>query len=326
MQLDGNRYTVGVTRRELFEILAAASAAAVSASAGYAAETTVRLTPLFEDVAVITGAGGNMLVHRTRDGLLLIDSGLAESTGAVRFTIKGFSPLPVVYLINTHWHSDHTGGNPVFGAAGAEIIAQKNCLARLSTKQYMAFLDRTVSPLPAEGLPGETFEGGGELSHGNEIFRYRHLPPAHTDGDATIHLENADIYHCGDLFFNGLYPFIDYSSDGSMEGMVSAAEKILKEVENKTTLIPGHGPVATRRELQAFRDMMAAVEEKLSKLLKQGKTLDQVQAASPTAAYDAQWGKGMFTGGDWVRMLYQGESGTKHAANRQFVTDDVQRG
>jgi cyclase len=251
-----------------------------------------------------------MLTHRSPDGLLLIDSGLRESLEAVRFTLKEYSTLPVVSLINTHWHSDHTGGNPAFGQGGATIIAHKNCRSRLMTKQYIAFLDRTVPPLPSSGWPQETFETSGTLTHGDETVRYEYMRPAHTDGDITVHLPNADVLHCGDLFFNGVYPFIDYSSGGNLHGMVTSAEAILKKVDNDTTLIPGQGPVATKQDFQNFYNMMASVHQRFSKMIAQGKTLEEIQAAGLTRPYDDAWGKGMLSGSEWLRMLYLGETGS----------------
>ena len=299
-----------MTRRQAVERLISIGAASLAISGPGRSDSTVRLTPLVADTAVITGAGGNMLTHRSPEGLLLIDSGLLGSLEAVRFTLKEYSPFPVVTLINTHWHSDHTGGNPAFGQAGAAILAHKNCRARLMTKQYMAFLDRTVQPLPSVGWPQETFETSGTLTHGDETVRYEYMRPAHTDGDITIHLPNADVLHCGDLFSNGVYPFVDYSSGGNFQGMVTSAEAILKKVDNDTTLVPGQGPVATKQDLQNFYSMMASVHEKFSKMMAQGKTLEEIQAAGITRPYDEAWGKGMLSGSEWLRMFYLGETGS----------------
>ena len=284
-----------------------AGAVAVRRGAIYG-QTGVRLTPLNDDLAVITGGGGNLLVHRADgDGLLLVDSGWDRASGAIHFVLKNYSPLPVVYLINTHWHPRHTGGNPNFGNGGAEIIAHINCLKRLSTTQHMTFPDRLVEPLPPEGLPKRTFVDGGELRHGDEILTYKHLPPAHTDSDVVVRFTKANVYHCGDLFFNRVYPYIDYGSGGSIEGMMASAARILDEIDARTTLIPGHGVVGVKTELQAFHDMLADVNAKVDALLRQGNPLDRIQAARPTARYDEAWGNGAFTGSEFVRLLYSGK-------------------
>src|SRR5690242_3063302 len=187
-----------MTRRQILKLLGAAGAVGMASRAHIWGDSTVRLTPLVKDVAVITGSGGNMLVHRSPEGLVLIDSGLATSFGAVRFTLSSYSALPVVYLINTHWHYDHTGGNPAFGESGAHVIAHKNCRLRLMTKQRMEFLNRTVEALPESGWPVETIEPRGTLANGDESITYEFIGPAHTDGDITVHLANASALHCGD--------------------------------------------------------------------------------------------------------------------------------
>lgn len=298
-----------MTRRQILKLLGSAGAVEVASGTPIWGDSTVRLTPLVKDVAVISGSGGNMLVHRSREGVVLIDSGLATSFGAVRFTLSGYSALPVVYLINTHWHYDHTGGNPAFGESGAHIIAHKNCRSRLMTKQRMEFLNRTVEALPQPGWPVETIETRGSLANGDESITYEFIGAAHTDGDITVHLANANALHCGDLFFNGMYPFVDYSSGGSLEGMVLGAETILKKIDNDAALIPGHGPVATKRDFRAFYEMMASVNEKFKKMIAQAKSLEEIQASGLTAAYDSEWGKGMLSSSEWLRMLYAGETG-----------------
>jgi glyoxylase-like metal-dependent hydrolase (beta-lactamase superfamily II) len=271
-------------------------------------QTGVRLTPLNDDMAVITGAGANLLVHRAEDdGLLLVDSGLARENAGIHFVLKNYSGAPVGYLINTHWHPRHTGGNPNFGNEGAEIIAQINCLKRLSTTQHLTFPDQVVEPLPPEGLPKRTFVDSGELRHGKDTARYMHLPPAHTDGDVVVRFLNANVYHCGDLFWNRFFPYIDYGSGGSAEGMIANAARILNDIDARTTLIPGHGTVAVKSELQTFHDMLAEVNEKVDELMQHGKPLDRIQAARPTIRYDEVWGNGRFSGSEFVELLYSGK-------------------
>jgi glyoxylase-like metal-dependent hydrolase (beta-lactamase superfamily II) len=285
----------------------ATGSVALRRSALYA-QTGVRLTPLNDELALITGAGANLLVHRADDdGLLLVDSGVARENGGIHFVLKNYLAAPVVYLINTHWHPRHTGGNPNFGNGGAEIIAHVNCLKRLSASQHLTFPDQFVEPLPPEGLPKRTFVDSGELRHGSDIVQYKHLPPAHTDGDIVVRFANANVYHCGDLFYNRIYPYIDYGSGGSAEGMIASAARILNEADARTTLIPGHGTVGVKAELQAFHDMLADVTEKIDTMLRQGNPLDRIQAARPTARYEEAWGNGRLSGGEFVRLLYSGK-------------------
>lgn len=307
-----------MTRRELFEAVSAFALAAIAPATSSAQQRSsdLRLTALGDDLAVVTGAGGNILIHMTDSGLTLIDSGLRSRISTVRSVVKTYWPIPIVTLINTHWHYDHTGGNTSLGSAGARIIAHENCLLRLSTAQYMPFQGVTVEPLPAAGLPTEVFKTSGSLSAGTETLHYVGMPPAHTDGDITVRCERANVLHCGDLFFNGIYPFIDYASGGSVEGMIRNAETILAGVDGATTLIPGHGPVGTKPELAAFRDMLAGVNANIAALKRQGRTLEQTQAAKPTAAWDATWGGGGYRGADLVKMIYLGPDILKPAEGR----------
>jgi glyoxylase-like metal-dependent hydrolase (beta-lactamase superfamily II) len=306
-----------VNRRQTLRLLTGAITSSVASrwSAVYG-QTGVRLTPLNDDLAVITGAGTNLLVRRAdNDGLLLVDSGLAIEDANIHFVLKNYSSAPVAYLINTHWHPRHTDGNPNFGNGGAEIVAHINCLKRLSTNQRLTFPDRIVEPLSPEGLPKQTFVAYGERRHGGETIRYTHLPQAHTDGDAVVRFANANVYHCGDLFYNRLYPYIDFGSGGSAEGMIAGAAQILGEIDERTTLIPGHGTVGVKAELRAFYDMLADVNEKVDTLRRQGNALDRIQAAQPTARYDEVWGRGRLSGSEFVRLLYSGKA-RKEASNR----------
>lgn len=298
-----------VNRRHLFRLLTgiATGSVAFRHSAIYG-QTGVRLTPLNDDLAVITGAGANLLVHRAEEeGLLLVDTGTAHANADVHFVLKNYSQTPVAFLINTHWHPSHTGGNPNFGIGGAEIIAHENCLKRLSTIQHVTFPDRIVEPLSPEGLPKRTFAVSGELKHGSETLRYNHLPPSHTDGDTIVRFAKANVCHCGDLFYNRLYPYIDYGSGGNIEGMIANAARILNEIDDRTTLIPGHGLVAVKADLQAFHDMLTDVNERVDGMLRQSMSLTSIQAARPTAHYDEVWGNGKFSGNEFVRLLYSGK-------------------
>ena len=299
-----------VTRRELFQI-ASSIAPTLWLARGVAAQTppTLELQPLGDKLTLLTGAGGNIAILQGEDGLLLIDSGLPQAAEAVDSKARSVGPSPIRVLINTHHHFDHVGGNVRLGRAGARIIAHENVLKRLSTPQKNAFLNREFPALAPEGRPVVTFSSGGELRHGGEKVVYRYLPPAHTDGDSTIHFQNANVYHAGDLLFNGMYPFIDYSAGGSIEGMVGAADRIIEAVDGKTKIIPGHGPMAVRDDVRAWRAMLAGVNEQVTRLFNAGKTLEQAQAAEPAKVWDEKWGKGFLKGPDFVRMLYAGKTG-----------------
>jgi glyoxylase-like metal-dependent hydrolase (beta-lactamase superfamily II) len=280
---------------------------------GASAQTppALELKSLAENVTLLTGAGCNIAILQGADGLLLIDSGLPQNAEAMDNKARLVGPSPIQVLMNTHYHSDHVGGNQRLGREGVRIMAHSNVLTRVSTPQKNSFLKREFPALAPEGRPAVTFSTGGELSHGGERVEYRHLPPAHTDGDATVHFRNANVYHTGDLLFNGMYPFIDYSAGGSIEGLVAAADHIIEAVDGKTKIIPGHGPMAVRDDVRAFRAMLAAINGRVAGLINAGRTLEQVQAAEPTKAWDEKWGHGFMTGSDLVRMLYAGKSGER---------------
>ena len=286
----------------------------VSASAGgfllrsklLAQQAVIAVTPLRSKLRLLTGAGGNIVILEGQEGLLMVDSGLPDTISAVLGETGKIGKGQVTRLINTHWHTDHTGGNTDLGKKGAKILAHENVKTRLPKKQYMAFFKRTVEPLPPEGLPVETFGDRGKLKFAGETLHYHHLPPAHTDGDSVIHFQNANVYHGGDLLFTGMYPFIDYSSRGSLEGMAGNAEKILKEVDENTVIVPGHGAVAQKKDVKEYADMLASSLDIFSKNIREGKSLEQMQAAKPFSAYDDKWGKGFIKPEAWIALNYEG--------------------
>jgi len=298
-----------LTRRELFQI-ASSVAPAFWLARGAAAQTppALELYPIGSKLTLLSGAGGNIAILQGEDGLLLVDSGLPQTAEAVDQRARSVGPASITVLINTHFHFDHVGANERLGREGARIIAHDNVLKRLSTPQRNAFFDSEMPALPPDGHPKQTFKDHGELAHAREKLAYRYLSPAHTDGDTTVHFQNANVYHAGDLFFNGMYPFIDYSAGGSIEGMVADADRMIKAVDRKTKIIPGHGPMAMLDDLRAYHAMLADVNERVSKLVGDGKTLDETQAAQPTKSYDEKWGKGFLKPADFVRMLYAGKS------------------
>jgi glyoxylase-like metal-dependent hydrolase (beta-lactamase superfamily II) len=296
-----------ITRRELFGIAPALWVA--RRAAAQQATPTIQVQPAGGKVNLLSGAGGNIAILEAPEGILLVDSGLADNAEAMETRARGAASSKITVLINTHHHFDHVGGNERLGRSGARIIAHENVLKRVSTVQRIAFFNREVPALAPEGRPKSTFPDSGSLTHGGEKVVYRHLPPAHTDGDSTVYFANSDVFHAGDLFFNGMYPFIDYSAGGSIEGMVAAADLMLKAVDASTKIIPGHGPLATRDELRAFRDMLAGINERVTKLMGEGKTVEQAQAAEPTKAFEDKWGKGFLKGADFVRLLYHGKKG-----------------
>lgn len=299
------RSTPELSRRQLLQSFVAAAAGGMLARAQAPA---ISLDSLGKNVSVLTGAGGNIAFLTSSDGVLMVDSGLPETVAAVMGKAKSAGPK-ISTLINTHWHYDHTGGNTAIGESGAILVAHINVKKRLSTKQRIAAVNRDFEPLPAAGQPAETFTDKGALTFNGEKVEYTHLPPAHTDGDTVVHFQNANVLHCGDLYFNGTYPFIDYSSGGSIEGMIANAARMMKMVDHQTKIIPGHGPVSNKKTLAEYHQMLSGVNNAVSKLIKEGKPVEQAKAAKPLAKWDVKWGNGFMKPDQFVGLLYQGKKG-----------------
>ncbi|HET9233989.1 MAG TPA: MBL fold metallo-hydrolase [Candidatus Eisenbacteria bacterium] len=268
---------------------------AVVASAALAQDfdkVTIEDTDLGGGIHMLTGQGGNLGLSVGTDGVFLIDDQYAPLSEKIAAAIKKLTPEPVQFIINTHWHGDHTGGNENFGKAGAIIVAHDNVRVRMSNEQFNKAFDRKTPPSPAGALPVVTFAEGVTFHWNGEEMSVFHVQNAHTDGDAVIHFKNANVVHTGDVFFNGRYPFIDVDSGGSVKGVIAAADRILGMIDERTKVIPGHGPLGDKKALQTYRDMLADVSGKVESMLASGKTAEEIKASKPGQAYDASWGTG----------------------------------
>ena len=252
----------------------------------------VKPTKLSATVWMMEGAGGNLGVSAGEDTVFLVDSQFAPLTPKIEAAIKAISPKPVQFLVNTHWHFDHVGGNENIGKTGAIIVAHDNVRKRMGADQFMASFNQTVKASPKVALPIVTFAEGLSFHLNGEQIRVIHVPHAHTDGDAIIHFMGSDVVHMGDTFFNGMYPFIDPESGGHIDGMIAAADQVIAMTTDKTRIIPGHGPLGSRADLKAFRDMLATVSERVKKAIAEGKTNEDISKAGLTRDLDEKWGKG----------------------------------
>jgi cyclase len=266
----------------------------------------ISVTLLRDKLHLLSGAGGNIVIQESADGLMLVDSGLSNFTPGILAETAKIGNGQVTLLFNTHWHTDHTGSNVALGKKGVKIMAHENVRTRLAKGQYMEFFKRQVDPMAPEGLPAQTFRDKGKIKFGGETAHYEYLPPAHTDGDSVLHFQNANVFHGGDLLFNGLYPFIDYGSAGSLAGMAADAERILKMVDDDTIIVPGHGPVAKKSDVKEFAEMLSGSLDIFTAQIKAGKTLEQLQADKPLKAYDEKWGKMMIKPDQWIALNYSG--------------------
>jgi glyoxylase-like metal-dependent hydrolase (beta-lactamase superfamily II) len=264
----------------------------------------VKAEKVAEGVYMLTGSGGNIGLSVGKSGNFLVDDQYAPLTEKILAAIKTISPDPIRFLVNTHWHGDHTGGNENMGKAGVFIVAHENVRVRMSKENFIAQFQRTVPPSPEAALPVVTFADAITFHWNGDEIRVYHVPPAHTDGDSIVHFVKADVVHMGDLFFKGNYPFVDVSSGGTLDGVVGAADRVLAAVTDKTKIIPGHGPLATKADLQAYRDTVKTVRDRVAKLKAEGKTKEQAVAAKPTADLDAQWGQGFIKGDILVGFAY----------------------
>jgi glyoxylase-like metal-dependent hydrolase (beta-lactamase superfamily II) len=264
----------------------------------------IKTTMLTPQIYMLQGAGGNLGVSIGDNGVFLIDDQYAPLTDKILAAVSKLTDKPVKFLINTHWHFDHTGGNENIGKGDTIIVAHENVRKRMAVGQVMKALDFTIPPAAPHALPVVTFPTGLTFHWNGETIEVLHFPESHTDGDSVIFFKTANVIHTGDLFFNGFYPFIDGQSGGSVKGMIKSAEKILDRADDTTKIIPGHGALANKSDLKAFRDMLHEVYTAVSALKNQGKTVEEVVAAKPTQAFDAHWGGGFLPPDKWVKIVY----------------------
>jgi glyoxylase-like metal-dependent hydrolase (beta-lactamase superfamily II) len=266
----------------------------------------INVQKLRGNVSILEGSGGNIAVLTGRDGKLLVDAGITASQSRIIEALKKLSADPVKHLINTHWHFDHTDGNEWLHSIGAEITAHENTRKHLSVATRVADWNFTFPPSPNGALPTTVFSQAQTLHLNGTTLELKHYSPAHTDSDISVEFGDADILHAGDTFWNGHFPFIDYSTGGSIDGTIRAAEANVARVSEKTIVIPGHGPVGNKSQLSEFRDMLVGVRERVAALKKQGRSLQEVIEAKPTADYDAKWGGFVIKGDFFTRLVYAG--------------------
>ncbi len=287
-------------------------AAPASADDARFADVQIASEPLAEGVWMMTGAGGNLLLVAGDGGALMVDDQFAPLTERILTAVGEATPQPLKWVVNTHWHGDHVGGNENLGGAGVVIVAHEGVRARMSTDQVMALWNKEVPAAPPVALPVVTFTETVTLFVGGHEVRVQHVEPAHTDGDSIVFLPGSDVLHMGDVFFNGLYPFIDVGSGGSLDGMIAGAQRGLALAGPATKIVPGHGPLASEADLEAYLAMLIGVRDAVRPLVEAGRTREQVVAAKPTAPFDEVWGGGfmepdVFTGVVFDGMAAPGE-------------------
>lgn len=273
--------------------------AALRAQMGSVPITT---TPLVPGLAMLSGPGGNVVVQAGADGKLAVDSFMQPAWPKLKATIDAMGPGAITLLIDTHWHLDHTDNNANFHKAGAEVLSHDNTRKRLNETHEL--MGMHLEPVPPSARPTATFRTSKTVQTNGETIELAYFPPAHTDTDIYIHFTKANVLHMGDVFFNGVYPFIDASTGGNINGMIGGASLGLQLSNDRTKIVPGHGPLADKAALQRAHDMLVTVRDRVKALKDGQKSLADAIAAKPTADLDAAWGKGFTQPDVFVTLVY----------------------
>ena len=266
-------------------------------------------TKLSDSLTMLKGQGGNIVISAGEDGVYVIDDQLKPLTDQFLVAVREISSQPIRFVINTHFHPDHVGGNEAIGKGGAVIIAHDNIRKRMSTEQVNLFFPRTTPAWPKDALPLVTFNDQVTLHFNGETAEVHHVPHGHTDGDSIVHFPASDVIHMGDLYFNGLYPYIDLDAGGNIEGMIAGVQLGVSIAGEDTQIIPGHGPLSNKANLAEYLDFLVTARNNVQKLIDQGKSLEETVAARPTAQWDATLGAVWITPEQLVIFIYNSLKG-----------------
>ena len=284
----------------------------VSATTGTQADTatdkftnvSIDTIKVADGIYMLMGRGGNIGVSAGEDGVFMIDDQFSPLTSKIKTAIREISDKPVRFVLNTHWHSDHTGGNENLGNEGVVIIAHDNVRERMTKDGFIEGLNKKMPASPQAALPVITFNDRVTFHLNKQEIEVAHRSNAHTDGDSIVVFKTANVIHMGDTFFNGLYPFIDASSKGSVKGVIDTANHVLGMVDYRAKIIPGHGPLGDKQALLEYRDMLVTVRDRMQKLMGQGKTIEEIIALKPNADFDETWGKAFLKPDAFLRILH----------------------
>jgi len=292
-------------RLTVYLLLLVMSSASIMAQRSFD-DVKIAAEKVADGVYMLRGLGGNIGASIGKDGIFLVDDQYAPLTEKISAALSAIDDGPVRFVLNTHWHGDHTGGNENLGRAGALIVAHDDVRTRMSVDQFVEIFEREVPASSPGALPVVTFNDTVTFHLNGDVIHVFHVPPGHTDGDSIVHFREADVLHTGDVYWNGMYPVIDYSAGGTIDGMIEAVEIALALVGPETRVIPGHGALSGRAELVAYRDMLQSARERIVPLARSGKSVEEIVAAKPTAALDETWGQGFMKPEMFVKAVLGG--------------------
>ncbi len=264
----------------------------------------IKTTDLGDNIYMLEGQGGNITVAVGKDGIIMVDGQYAPLHDKIKAAIEAISNKPIKYLINTHFHGDHTGGNELFARDGATIVSQVNVKNRLAAGTSNGLTGAKTPPAPPAALPSDTYTNFSKIRLEGRVADLKHIANAHTDGDTYVWFKTANVLSTGDTFTNGRYPNIDFANGGNIRGMIAAADAYLKLVNARTRIVPGHGPLADKAALMEYRTMLISAHDRMAKLVKEGKSEDEVVAAKPFADFDAKWAPTELASKNFVRVVY----------------------
>lgn len=274
-------------------------------------EMAVETTRLADDLYLLAGAGGNVAVLVADEGVLLVDDKLPPASGDVKAAVAAITPKPIRFVVNSHWHRDHSGGNELLAGEGAVIVAHDNVRRRMSVDGFIAVFARQTQASPARALPVVTFTRDVTFHLGGEEISVVHVASAHTDGDSLVHFRKANVLHMGDCYLNGSFPVIDYSSGGTFSGLVAAVDTALAMADARTRVLPGHGPPASREELRQWRQMLATIYERVQKAAAAGNGLEQIKLQRPTREWEERWPHSFVTWEHVVEEAYRSATASR---------------
>jgi glyoxylase-like metal-dependent hydrolase (beta-lactamase superfamily II) len=266
----------------------------------------IQTTDVAEDLYMLVGSGGNIALSTGGDGAFIVDTQFAPLSEKIQAAVTAAGGGDVEFVVNTHWHGDHSGGNVNFGSAGATIMAQDNVRARMSTDQVSGLDGSTIPASPPAAIPVVTYPSRMTFHWNGDAVDLIHIPNAHTDGDTIVHFTNLNAFHMGDTYVNGGFPFVDVGSAGTLDGIIAAGEEVLGLSDEATKIIPGHGPLATPADLRAWIETLATIRDRMQSLIDAGRTEDEVVAANPTSEWNETLGAGYMSGERLTRLAYQG--------------------